>query len=145
VTAVSYLLDTGAVAALLSDRPAGVRERYREAEAAGDYLAVSSIALAEVWYAVAASSHLPLFSERLTRLLAGGLERLEFDAEDARAVGRVRAALDQAGIPVTAHEAMIAGQALRRGLTVVTASLASFTPVEGLTWEDWAAASAGWR
>jgi predicted nucleic acid-binding protein len=39
---VNYLLDTNAVVALLRNKPARVRERYREAQASGGYLAVSS-------------------------------------------------------------------------------------------------------
>jgi tRNA(fMet)-specific endonuclease VapC len=35
---VNCLLDANAVVALLRNKPAGVRERYREAQAAGDYL-----------------------------------------------------------------------------------------------------------
>jgi tRNA(fMet)-specific endonuclease VapC len=34
---------------------------------------------------------------------------------------------------------MIAGQALRRGLTVVTANTAEFSRVTGLDWQDWSA------
>ena len=49
---MNYLLDTNAVVALLRNKPAGVRERYREAEKSGDYLAVSSIVLFELWYGV---------------------------------------------------------------------------------------------
>ena len=49
---MNYLLHTSAVVALLRNKPAGVRERYREAEKSGDYLAVSSIVLFELWYGV---------------------------------------------------------------------------------------------
>lgn len=32
---------------------------------------------------------------------------------------------------------LIAGQALRRGLTIVTANTSEFSRVAGLRWEDW--------
>jgi len=53
-------------------------------------------------------------------LLSGDLDLLDFDDQDARATGRVRAALEQTGTPIRAYDLLIAGQALRRGLTVVT-------------------------
>jgi tRNA(fMet)-specific endonuclease VapC len=134
---VNYLFDTNAVVALLRNKPAGVRERYRKAEAAGDYLALSSVVLFELWYGVAKSSQVPENTERLRILLSGDLDLLDFDDEDARIAGQVRAALEKGGTPIGAYDVLIAGQALRRGLTVVTADTSEFSRVAGLKWEDW--------
>jgi tRNA(fMet)-specific endonuclease VapC len=134
---VNYLLDTNAVVALLRNRPAGVRERYREAQKSGDYLAVSSVVLFELWYGVENSGRVQENAERLRVLLSGDLDLLDFDDEDAQAAGRVRAALEKIGTPIGAYDLLIAGQALRRGLTVVTANTSEFTRVTGLSWEDW--------
>jgi tRNA(fMet)-specific endonuclease VapC len=136
---VNYLLDTNAVVALLRNKPAGVRERYREAEASGDYLALSSVVLFELWYSVARSSRAQENTERLRVLLSGDLDLLDFDDEDARTAGQVRAALEKAGTPIGAYDLLIAGQALRRGLTVVTANTSEFSRVTGLSWQDWTA------
>ena len=134
---MSYLLDTNAVVALLRDRPAKVRERYREAEKSGDYLALSSVVLFELWYGVAKSSQVPENTERLRILQSGDLDLLDFDDEDARMAGQVRASLEKAGNPIGAYDVLIAGQALRRGLTVVTANTTEFGRVTGLSWQDW--------
>ncbi|WP_462186259.1 MULTISPECIES: PIN domain-containing protein [unclassified Frankia] len=134
---MSYLLDTNTVVALLRNKPAGVRERYREAEASEDYLALSSVVLFELWYGVAKSAQVPENTERLRILLSGDLDLLDFDDEDARTAGEVRAALEKAGTPIGAYDLLIAGQALRRGLTVVTANTSEFSRVTGLSWEDW--------
>jgi tRNA(fMet)-specific endonuclease VapC len=134
---VNYLLDTNAVVALLRNKPAGVRERYREAQKSGDYLALSSVVLFELWYGVAKSSRLQENTERLRVLLSGDLELLDFDDEDAQAAGRVRAAQEKAGTPIGAYDLLIAGQALRRGLTVVTANTSEFSRVADLSWADW--------
>ena len=134
---MSYLLDTNAVVALLRNKPARVRERYREAEASGDYLALSSVVLFELWYGVAKSSQVPENTERLRILLSGDLDLLDFDDEDARTAGQVRASLEKDGNPIGAYDVLIAGQALRRGLTVVTANTAEFARVTGLSWQDW--------
>lgn len=134
---MNYLLDTNAVVALLRNKPAAVRERYREAEAAGDYLALPSVVLFELWYGVAKSSQVPENTERLRILLSGDLDLLDFDDEDARTAGQVRAALEKAGTPIGAYDVLIAGQALRRGLAVVTANTSEFSRVTGLSWQDW--------
>jgi tRNA(fMet)-specific endonuclease VapC len=134
---VNYLLDSNAVVALLRNKPAGVRERYREAEASGDYLALSSVVLFELWYGVAKSSQVQENTERLRVLLSGDLDLLDFDDEDARTAGQVRAGLEKAGTPIGAYDLLIAGQALRRELTVVTANTSEFSRVTGLSWQDW--------
>jgi len=134
---MNYLLDTNAVVALLRNKPATVRERYRQAEAAGDYRALSSVVLFELWYGVAKSSQVQENTERLRVLLSGDLDLLDFDDEDARVAGQVRAALERAGTPIGAYDLLIAGQALRRELTVVTANTSEFSRVAGLSWQDW--------
>jgi tRNA(fMet)-specific endonuclease VapC len=134
---VNYLLDTNTVVALLRNKPAAVRERYRQAEAAGDYLALSSVVLFELWYGVAKSSQVQANTDRLRVLLSGDLDLLEFDDEDASTAGHLRAALEKAGTPIGAYDLLIAGQALRRGLTVVTANTSEFSRVTSLSWQDW--------
>lgn len=83
---------------------------------------------------------------RLSQQAAGGepgaggglrFEVVAFDAEDARAAGAVRAALAAAGTPIGPYDALIAGQALARGLVLVTHNPHEFARVEGLRVEDW--------
>lgn len=134
---MSYLLDTNAVVALLRNKPTAVRERYREAEASGDYLAVSSVVLFELWYGVEKSTQVRENTERLRIFLSGGLDLLDFDDQDAQTAGGVRAVLEKSGNSIGAYDLLIAGQALRRGLSVVTANTAEFSRVPGLDWVDW--------
>ncbi len=134
---MTYLLDTNAVVALLRNKPLAVRDRYREALASGEPLALSSVVLFELWYGVAKSSQVQENSERLRVLLSGDFDLLDFDDEDARTAGRVRAALEKDGQPIGAYDLLIAAQAVRRGLTVVTANTSEFSRVAGLSWQDW--------
>jgi tRNA(fMet)-specific endonuclease VapC len=134
---VNYLLDTSAVVALLRNKPIQVRERFREAQASESYLALSSVVLFELWYGVAKSSHIQENTERLRILLSGDLDLLDFDDEDARIAGQIRATLEKSGSPIGAYDLLIAGQALGRGLTVVTANTTEFERVTGLRWQDW--------
>jgi tRNA(fMet)-specific endonuclease VapC len=134
---VTYLLDTNAVVALLRNKPSTVRDRYRAALASGDSLALSSVVVFELWYGVAKSSQVQQNTDRLRVLLSGDWDLLDFDDEDARTAGQVRVALEKDGTPIGAYDVLIAGQALRRGLTVVTANTSEFSRVSGLSWQDW--------
>jgi tRNA(fMet)-specific endonuclease VapC len=134
---MNYLLDTNAVIALLRNKPTGVRGRFRAAETAGDYLAVPSVVLFELWYGAAKSSHVSENTERLRVFLSGNVDPLGLDDEDAKSAGRVRAALEKAGTPIGPYDLLIAGQALARGLTVVTANADEFGRVPGLKQVDW--------
>jgi tRNA(fMet)-specific endonuclease VapC len=93
--------------------------------------------LFKLWYGVEKSGRVQENTERLRVLLSGDLDLLDFDDEDAQTAGRVRAALEKIGAPIGAYDLLIAGQALRRGLTVVTANTSEFSRVIGLSWEDW--------
>jgi tRNA(fMet)-specific endonuclease VapC len=70
--------------------------------------------------------------------LAGPVSLLPFEFEDAKVAGRVRASLESAGKPIGAYDALIAGQALRHQLILVTANVREFSRIKGLAWEDWA-------
>jgi tRNA(fMet)-specific endonuclease VapC len=63
---------------------------------------------------------------------------LTFEEEDARRAGTVRLALELAGKPIGAYDVLIAGQAVCRKLTLVTANAREFRRVKGLVCEDWA-------
>jgi len=115
-----------------------VRARFAEAVRAGSVLCVSTVVLHELWYGVEMSARRAHNADRLRTFLSGVVEVLDFDDADARATGAVRAALERVGTPIGAYDTMIAGQAIRRGITLVTANTREFARVEGLMWEDWA-------
>jgi tRNA(fMet)-specific endonuclease VapC len=135
-----YALDTNACIALINGRPPGVRERFRQAQQRGDTFAVSTVVLYELRYGVAKSQHPAASGARLEGFLLGPVEVLPFDEDDAADAGAVRAVLERAGTPIGAYDLLIAGQARRRGLTLVTANVSEFGRVRGLAWEDWAGA-----
>lgn len=62
---------------------------------------------------------------------------LDFDREDARRAGEIRAHLAAAGAPIGPYDALIAAQALARGLVLVTHNTREFARVPGLGVEDW--------
>jgi tRNA(fMet)-specific endonuclease VapC len=135
---VNFLLDTNACIALINGNPLEVRQRFAQAIESGDRMVTSSIVTFELWYGVAKSARQKVNEERLATFLAGPIEVIDFDNGDARAAGRVRAALETIGQPIGAYDLLIAGQALERGFTLVTANTGEFSRVSGLGWEDWA-------
>jgi tRNA(fMet)-specific endonuclease VapC len=136
---VIYLLDTNAVIALLTDRPPAVRKRLRRAAAGEVSIAVSTVVLFELWYGVARSQRRRENAERLRIFLAGNIDILPFEEEDAAVAGDLRVALEAEGTPIGPYDLLIAAQSLRTGATLVTANVAEFRRIKGLSWQDWAA------
>ena len=76
-------------------------------------------------------------TERLAVFLAPP-GTLHVTDEDARSAGLIRRELERAGTPIGAYDTLIAGQALQRGLTPVTANVAELQRVGGLRRKNWA-------
>jgi tRNA(fMet)-specific endonuclease VapC len=136
---MTYLLDTSACIALINGTPKAVRRRFQRAVAKDAAILVSSVVAFELWYGAAKSQRKEANIERLQAFLAGPLEWIEFDDQDAREAGGLRTELEVAGKPIGAYDVLIAGQARRRRATLVTSNAAEFARVAGLKWEDWAA------
>jgi tRNA(fMet)-specific endonuclease VapC len=134
----TFDLDTNACIALLNGHPPGVQARLQKVIAGGAQVTVSSIAIYELWYGVAKSARQDFNRKRLETFLAGPVTLLPFDDLDAASAGQVRAALEASGRPIAAYDLLMAGQALRHDLTLVTANIREFSGVKGLAWQDWA-------
>jgi tRNA(fMet)-specific endonuclease VapC len=135
---LEYLLDTNACIALINLGENAVRKRYQKASRSGGQVFISSIVTFELWYGVANSARVSWNHERLETFLAGRVTMLPFDDEDARAAGSIRAELESSGRMIGPYDLLIAGQAVARHLTLVTANVSEFSRVKGLSWQDWA-------
>jgi len=134
---MAYLLDTNACIALINSSSELVRKRFSKAVESGEQVWVPSVSVFELWYGVAKSVQSDANTRRLKMFLEGQVRVLEFGEEDARHAGEIRNALERIGRPIGAYDALIAGQALNRKLTLVTANSKEFGRVKGLAWEDW--------
>ena len=94
----------------------------------------------ELQYGVERSAYKYANQQRLERFLRGPIEILPLTDQDARTAGMIRASLEKSKQPIGPYDTLIAGQALARGLTLVTSNVAEFSRVEGLRWEDWSSA-----
>jgi len=129
-----WLLDTNAVIALVTRRSEPLLRRVEAADPGT--LAVCSIVTHELYFGAYRSQKVEFNLETL-RLLFTDLEILDLDREDARAAGEIRATLARRGTPIGPYDVLIAGQALARGLPLVTNNTAEFERVAGLQLEDW--------
>jgi tRNA(fMet)-specific endonuclease VapC len=127
-----YLLDTNALIALLRGGANPVSQRIREHDPAE--IAISSIAMHELYYGAYRSERLEHNLSLVDGLL---LEVVDFDRDDAREAGAVRAELAAQGTPIGPFDMLMAGHARGRGLTLVTANVSEFLRVDGLVVEDW--------
>jgi tRNA(fMet)-specific endonuclease VapC len=137
---LKYLLDTNVCIALINRRPASVRTHFDRKLAQGSQVYISSVVVFELWYGVSKSQRPELNAHLLVGFLSGPVEQLAFDAEDARSAGELRAELEATGKPVGDYDLLIAGQALRHKMILVTASAREFGRIKKLSWEDWSKA-----
>ena len=134
---MNYLLDTNACIALINGKPPSVRAKFQKAADAGAQVFVSSVALFELWYGVAKSSRREFNKKRLEIFLAGPVHALAFEEGDAEITGAIRADLEAVGKPIGAYDLLIAGQAMRNKLTLITANISEFSRIKALAWADW--------
>ena len=131
-----YLLDANAVIALLNDTTSPIARRVRRY--APRDVGVSAVVIHELSYGAFKSQRL---QKNVARVDALQFPVLEFDGEDARLAGEIRAYLAAKGTPVGPYDVLIAGQAKARKLTLVTYKTTEFQRVPGLKVEDWKGAT----
>jgi tRNA(fMet)-specific endonuclease VapC len=127
-----YLLDTNAIIALLNDTASPIAKRVRR-HAPRDF-GVSAVVIHELYYGAFKSQRV---EQNVARVDALQFSVLEFDEEDARQAGQIRAHLASKGTPIGPYDVLIAGQAIARELTLVTHNTSEFHRVPGLNVEDW--------
>lgn len=131
-----YLLDANAIIALLNDTTSPIARRIRRYTPRD--VGISAVVIHELYYGAFKSQRI---EKNVARVDALQLPVLEFDQEDARRAGEVRAHLASKGTPIGPYDVLIAGQAKARKLTLVTHNTTEFQRVPGLKVEDWKGAT----
>lgn len=129
---IRYLLDTNAVIAILKAPQGAVSQHLRRHNPQD--IAVSSLVMHELFYG---AFHSRQVQKNLAIVDSLQFEALDFDQEDARHAGEIRAQLAQQGTPIGAYDVLIAGQARARDLILVTRNVREFKHVPDLAIEDW--------
>lgn len=128
---MKFLLDSNAVIALMKGMPTFLSRLHKHQPT--DF-ALSSIVAHELFYGAYKGKRV---IENLIRVEALQFEVLEFDKEDARRAGELRAFLAGAGTPIGPYDVLIAGQAWARELTLITHNVREFQRVPQIRVEDW--------
>ncbi|MGI8483606.1 MAG: type II toxin-antitoxin system VapC family toxin [Thermomicrobiales bacterium] len=131
------MLDTNVIIELSRRRPTLIRERIQRAQMAGDTMAISTLVLFELHHGLAKSNQLERNAIILNGFVATELETIPFVNEDAAIAGKLRWQLESQGRRIGPYDLLIAAQALRAGMTLVTANVSEFGRVPELQWEDW--------
>jgi tRNA(fMet)-specific endonuclease VapC len=130
-------LDTNTVIGILTGRSPRARVCFAKASRDQVTISISSIVLLELWYGCARSAQPERNRATIIEFLDSPVGLMAFDADDARRTGELRAALAKLGTPIGPHDVQIAGQALARGLTLVTDNEREFRRVAGLQVTNW--------
>jgi tRNA(fMet)-specific endonuclease VapC len=134
IHSMRFLLDT----CVLSDFARGdlvTTKRIREFPPSD--MAVSTVTEMEIRYGLNLN---PRLSRRLLPIFEdffGAVQLLPFDSAAANATSKLRASLKLRGTPIGAYDALIAGIALARDLTLVTSNVREFGRITEIRIEDW--------
>ncbi|MBB3352056.1 tRNA(fMet)-specific endonuclease VapC [Rhizobium sp. BK049] len=128
---MKYLLDANAVIALMKSNEGLIAELSKHLP--HDF-AVPAIVAHELFYGAYKSHRI---HENLARIDALQFSILEFDRNDARKAGEIRAALHASGTPIGPYDVLIAAQAVARNLILITRNLREFERVAELRVENW--------
>jgi tRNA(fMet)-specific endonuclease VapC len=129
-----YLLDANVVIGLLNDATSKLARRARRERPAD--IAISAIVAHELFYGAFKSRRA---AQNVALIDALQFAVLEFDKEDARQAGEVRAVLASRGTPIGPYDVLVAGQAKARNLILITHNTDEFERVPGLRFDDWQA------
>jgi len=131
---MKLMLDTNICIYLIKQHPPSALERFLS-HPVGD-IGISSITVAELDYGVSKSRHATKNRVALAQFLSP-LEIVSFDRDAAAAYGRLRATLEQKGLPIGSMDLLIAAHALSRAVRVITNNAREFRRVPGLRVENW--------
>jgi len=131
---MKYLLDTNVCIRVINKRSMTARSKLLSH--APEDIVVCSIVRAELFYG-AAKSQTPVATRRKQEVFLRPYVTLPFGDLAADAYGRIRAHLEQAGMPIGPLNMQIAAIALAHGLTLITHNTREFSRVPGLLLEDW--------
>ncbi len=126
-----YLFDTNAVIGLLAGNTTLLR---KVREHVPEDFGISAVSAHELYFGACKSRRR---EENVARVEALQFAILEFDKEDARQSGEIRAALVASGMPIGPYDVLLAGQARARDLVLITHNVREFSRVSGLRVQDW--------
>jgi tRNA(fMet)-specific endonuclease VapC len=132
-----FCLDTNVVIGFLTGRLPRVRERLALEMARQTPINLPVIVWFELLYGAQKSDFPNRNVQRLMDFRADRIGLWEFEPDDAAEAGTIRAHLEREGTPIGSYDILIAAQARRRSVALVTRNVREFERVPGLQVEDW--------
>lgn len=132
-----FLLDTNIVVRAIKDREPVLKQNIASAIEGDHKLALSVISLHELELGVLRNANRATAAKKRDKFLELVSHYWDFDKDDALAAADIRSALMKQGNAIGVFDALIAAQALRRSVTVVTNNTREFRRVARLQWVDW--------
>ena len=136
-SAMKYLFDSNLCIAIMNGNAWRATAAFDRAIHAGSEFFLPTIVVHELWFGVAKSSQALANTQKLEGFQRSLTGMLDFSDDDARLSGQIRAELARRGTPIGPYDVLIAGQALARGMTLVTENTREFSRVDGLKLVDW--------
>jgi tRNA(fMet)-specific endonuclease VapC len=133
-------LDTNVIIRLVRGRAGNVRKHYGDALLSREAMAISLIVFHELRLGCSLHVNPPAELARVEEVLAD-LSVEALDEPDMVCAAAAGAVLMRAGGNIGPFDLLIAGQALARDWTVVTANTREFSRIEGLNVVDWTVAA----
>lgn len=131
-----YLFDTDILSQVLKRAPSPTL-LTRVAAVPAEQQFTSAITVGEMVYGAYRSDRPDHFLRQLEERLWPNIRILPFDRTAAETYGRLRAQLEEAGVPLAEPDLRIAAIALTHDLTMVTGNVRHFSRVPGLRTENW--------
>jgi len=135
---VTLSIDTNVFVDLIRSRTPQVRRRLGQAQAEDQTLVASLVVFHELHFGAECDAN-PARQRKNVDWVLADVEVVPFDEGDMIVAARIRTQLAKRGRPIGAYDLLIAGQALARGWTVVTANTTEFARIDGLNVIDWTA------
>lgn len=131
---MTYLLDTNVCIRIINGRSAIARQKLLSHPV--EQIIVCSVVRAELFYG-ASKSQTPEATRLKQDVFLKPFASLPFDDFAAATYGRIRADLEQNGMPIGPLDLQIAAIALTHHLTLVTHNSREFSRIPHLQLEDW--------
>jgi len=132
---MKYLVDTNILIYLMNSKYLKLQKKFTK-RSTNDFC-VSSITVAELIYGAKKSKNIEKNFNAAIKILSP-FTIIDFTSMDAFEYGNIRANLEMKGKVIGANDLLIAAQARRQNLIVLTANTREYERVEGLNVENWA-------
>ena len=131
---MKYLVDTTILIYLCNSKSKPLENKFKTHRP--DEFAVSAITVGELIYGVNKSQQRDRNLQAILKIVSP-FRILDFDSSDSWQYGEIRAELEKKGMIIGGNDIMIAAQARRRGLIVITNNIKEYKRVPSLKIEDW--------